>query len=171
MEDLPDISDDEMEDLEDAPDVEREQMEELFTDRATASQTMAELELEIEKLKELEAVAAKVKASRRDRKWDELNTILQDNEEMFDVHGHRRKLVIFTEYRDTMNYLAERIRNVLARDDVLVTIYGGMGREKRRQAKEAFTQNKDVLILVATDAAGEGINLQRAHLMVNYDLP
>ena len=37
--------------------------------------------------------------------------------------------------------------------------------------QEAFTQDKDVLVLVATDAAGEGINLQRAHLMVNYDLP
>ena len=46
-----------------------------------------------------------------------------------------------------------------------------MGREERRKAQEAFTQDKDVLILVATDAAGEGINLQRAHLMVNYDLP
>ena len=46
-----------------------------------------------------------------------------------------------------------------------------MPREERRKVQEAFTQDKDVLILVATDAAGEGINLQRAHLMVNYDLP
>ena len=46
-----------------------------------------------------------------------------------------------------------------------------MGREERTKAQEAFKQDKDVLILLATDAAGEGINLQRAHLMVNYDLP
>ena len=46
-----------------------------------------------------------------------------------------------------------------------------MGREDRRKAQEAFTQDPNVVILVATDAAGEGINLQRAHLMVNYDLP
>ena len=46
-----------------------------------------------------------------------------------------------------------------------------MAREERRKVQEAFTQDKDVLVLVATDAAGEGINLQRAHLMVNYDLP
>jgi len=46
-----------------------------------------------------------------------------------------------------------------------------MGREERTIAQEAFKQDKDVLILLATDAAGEGINLQRAHLMVNYDLP
>ena len=53
----------------------------------------------------------------------------------------------------------------------MVTIHGGMGREERRKAQDAFTQDKDVEILIATDAASEGINLQRAHLMVNYDLP
>src|SRR5207249_8793942 len=46
-----------------------------------------------------------------------------------------------------------------------------LGREERREVQEAFTQDKEVQILVATDAAGEGVNLQRAHLMVNYDLP
>src|SRR5256712_8488213 len=46
-----------------------------------------------------------------------------------------------------------------------------MGREERTKAQEAFKQDKDVLILLATDAAGEGVNLQRSHLMVNYDLP
>lgn len=46
-----------------------------------------------------------------------------------------------------------------------------MGREERRKAQEAFTQDIAVQVLIATDAAGEGINLQRAHLMVNYDLP
>ena len=53
----------------------------------------------------------------------------------------------------------------------MVIIHGGLGREERRKAQESFTHDKDVEILVATDAAGEGINLQRAHLMVNYDLP
>lgn len=53
----------------------------------------------------------------------------------------------------------------------VVTIHGGMGREERRKAQEAFTQDVDVQVIIATDAAGEGINLQRAHLMVNYDLP
>jgi hypothetical protein len=46
-----------------------------------------------------------------------------------------------------------------------------MHRDERRKAQEAFTQDPETLVLVATDAAGEGINLQRAHLMVNYDLP
>ena len=90
---------------------------------------------------------------------------------MFDAHGHRRKLVIFTEHRDTLNYLADRIGGLLGKPEAIVTIHGGMGREERRKAQERFTQDKTVEILVATDAAGEGINLQRAHLMVNYDLP
>jgi hypothetical protein len=52
-----------------------------------------------------------------------------------------------------------------------VTIHGGMLRDERRKAEELFKQDKGVRILIATDAAGEGINLQRAHLMINYDLP
>ena len=50
-------------------------------------------------------------------------------------------------------------------------IHGGIGREERRKAIEGFTHDKNVLVMVANDAAGEGVNLQRAHLMVNYDLP
>lgn len=168
---LPELTEDDIEDLDDAPDSEIEETEERVVDQATASQTVAELKLEIDRLKELEALAFKVRASEKDRKWDELSKLLQNNQEMFDAHGHRRKLVIFTEFRDTLNYLAGRIGNRLGHPEALVTIHGGMGRKERNKAKEAFTQDKDVLILVATDAAGEGINLQRANLMVNYDLP
>src|SRR5476649_2287679 len=50
-------------------------------------------------------------------------------------------------------------------------IHGGMGREERLKAQESFKHDPDVQVLLATDAAGEGINLQRAHLLVNYDLP
>ena len=53
----------------------------------------------------------------------------------------------------------------------MVVIHGGMGREERMKAQESFKHDPEVQVLIATDAAGEGINLQRAHLMVNYDLP
>ncbi len=53
----------------------------------------------------------------------------------------------------------------------MVIIHGGMGREDRVKAQESFKHDPEVRVLLATDAAGEGINLQRAHLMVNYDLP
>ncbi|MCK6683883.1 MAG: DUF3883 domain-containing protein [Thermoanaerobaculia bacterium] len=160
-----------MEELDDAPGSEVEAIEEAVIDRATAAQTIRELELEIDELKRLEALAKEVRRSGSDRKWDELSRLLQESSEMFDAGGHRRKLVLFTEHRDTLNYLLERIGTLLGRKEAIVTIHGGMGREERRKSEKAFTQDKEVQVLVATDAAGEGINLQRAHLMVNYDLP
>ncbi|MCL1920225.1 MAG: SNF2-related protein [Kiritimatiellaeota bacterium] len=81
------------------------------------------------------------------------------------------KLIIFTEHRDTLRYLTDKIRSLLGNDEAVVTIHGGLLRDERRKVEELFKQDKEVRILIATDAAGEGINLQRAHLMVNYDLP
>jgi Helicase conserved C-terminal domain len=89
----------------------------------------------------------------------------------FPVSSPRQKLVIFTEHRDTLNYLHRRITTLLGRDEAVVLIHGSMGREHRMKAQEAFRHDPEVQVLLATDAAGEGINLQRAHLMVNYDLP
>lgn len=169
--DIPEVDIDEYDDLDDSPSSELEQTEENVVDQASAARTIAELEAEIGILKKLEQHAAAVRKSAKDTKWEELSTLLHDDEEMFDKDGNRRKIVIFTEHRDTLNYLAERIRTFLGQPSAVVTIHGGMGREERRKTQEAFTQDKDTVILVATDAAGEGINLQRAHLMVNYDLP
>jgi hypothetical protein len=129
------------------------------------------LEIEIGILRQLETLAQAVRNSGADRKWDELSRLLQNNGEMFDARGHRRKLVIFTEHRDTLNYLDGRIKSLIGKPEAVVCIHGSMGREERKRAQEAFTQDRDVQVLIATDAAGEGINLQRAHLMVNYDLP
>jgi SNF2 family DNA or RNA helicase len=168
---LPSLTEEEIDDLDDAPDAEVEETEETVVDQATAARTIAELQAEIEILKGLEALALKVRRSGTDKKWEELSSLLQNHAEMFDAHGHRRKMVIFSEHRDTVNYLTERLRALLGAPEALVTVHGGMGREERTKAQEAFKQDKDVLILLATDAAGEGINLQRAHLMVNYDLP
>ena len=165
---LPSIDPD---DLDDAPDSEVEEIEEEVMDSATASQTIPELKAEIAILADLKKLAQKVCSSGHDRKWEELSSLLQGNAEMFDANGHRRKLIIFTEHRDTLNYLLHRIRTLLGKADAALAIHGGLGREERKKAEEAFKQDKDAFILVATDAAGEGINLQRAHLMVNYDLP
>ncbi len=168
---LPSLTEEDIDELDDAPDSEVEEAEETVVDQATAARTIAELQAEIEILKNLEALALKVRRSGTDKKWEELSSILQNQAEMFDAQGHRRKMVIFSEHRDTVNYLTERLRALLGAPEALVIVHGGMGREERTKAQEAFKQDKDVLILLATDAAGEGINLQRAHLMVNYDLP
>lgn len=82
-----------------------------------------------------------------------------------------QKLVIFTEHRDTLTYLQRQITMLLGREESVVLIHGGMGRDERLKAQESFRHDPLVQVLLATDAAGEGINLQRAHLMVNYDLP
>ena len=82
-----------------------------------------------------------------------------------------QKLVVVTEHRDTLRYLQERITTLLGRQTSVVVIHGSVGREERLAAQEAFRHDPQVQVLLATDAAGEGINLQRAHPMVNYDLP
>ncbi|SEP62730.1 SNF2 family N-terminal domain-containing protein [Ectothiorhodospira magna] len=140
-------------------------------DQATAAETVAELEAEIFSLRALEQQAMALVQSGKDRKWEELSHLLQDSPEMYTATGSRRKLIIFTEHRDTLNYLLDRIRNLLGRPESVITIHGGTNRDDRRKAQEQFRHNPDVLVLVATDAAGEGVNLQNANLMVNYDLP
>jgi hypothetical protein len=109
--------------------------------------------------------------SGQDRKWEELSGILQDNPLMRDINGVRRKLIIFTEHKDTLNYLCQRIGGVLGVQNAVVAIHGGVNRDKRREIQEVFLNDPQALVLVATDAAGEGVNLQKANLMVNYDLP
>ena len=168
---IEDLDEDDIDNIDERPDSEVEEIEEEVVDQASAAHTISELKAEIATLERLEELAAKVRSAHTDKKWEELRELLLNNQEMFDRGGARRKLIIFSEHRDTLTYVAEQIRLLLGQPEAVVTIHGGMGREDRRKAQEAFTQDKDVLVLVATDAAGEGINLQRAHLLVNYDLP
>lgn len=157
-------------DEDDMPSAELEDAEEKVVDQASAAQTIQELEAEIATLKKLERMANNVRQSGEDRKWDELSRLLQDDGNMF-RDGLHEKLIIFTEHRDTLRYLTDKIRSLLGNGEAVVNIHGGMHRDERRKVEELFKQDKEVRILIATDAAGEGINLQRAHLMVNYDLP
>jgi SNF2 family DNA or RNA helicase len=187
----PTLDEDDVEDLEEAPDSEVEAAEEQILDQATAARTITELKAEIETLKQLEALALAVRRSGTDRKWRELANLLSEifsataitgssigngadgGAEIADAANASAapKLVIFTEHRDTLSYLQQRVCTLLGRAEAVVIIHGGMGREERMNTQEAFRHDPNVKILLATDAAGEGINLQRAHLMVNYDLP
>ena len=182
-----------VEDLDDAPDAEIEATEEQVLDQATAARSIEELRIEIETLKRLESLALSIRRSCEDKKWRELAALLAEiftpatiadgiEESAAPVYSGaavppkpipspHQKLVIFTEHRDTLNYLHTRIETLLGRSQAIVMIHGGMGREARLNAQEAFRHDPEVQVLLATDAAGEGINLQRAHLMVNYDLP
>ena len=150
---------------------EQENLEEALVDDATAAQTINELGAEIGILKALEGQAKAVVASGKDRKWEELSRILQNAPEMRDASGRQRKLIIFSEHRDTLNYLHQRIAGVLGNPEAIITIHGGTHRDERRRLQALFRSDPEVRVLVATDAAGEGVNLQNANLMVNYDLP
>ena len=186
-----DLDQEDLEDLEDSPESELEEQEERVLDQATAAQTVGELRSEIDTIKGLESAANDVLQSGGDTKWRELANLLG---EIFTPQGAatriagdpaqyglkdtprpvpspQQKLVIFTEHRDTLNYLQRRITGLVGRQEAVAVIHGSMRREDRHAAQEAFRHDPHVQILLATDAAGEGINLQRAHLMVNYDLP
>jgi SNF2 family DNA or RNA helicase len=160
------------EDDEDQTAAEQEELEEALVDQATAAKTIGELESEIAILQGLEEQAAAVRASGVDRKWDELSRILRHDERMQDPQTHRlRKFIVFSEHRDTLNYLQQKIAGVLGTPEAIVTIHGGTQRDERRKAQTLFRSDPQVRVLIATDAAGEGVNLQNANLMVNYDLP
>ena len=184
---LPVLDSEDLEDLDEAPDDEVQAAEEEILDQATAARSINELRIEIETLKRLEGYALGVRRSGTDTKWLELASLL---DEIFtpkatpdvaepDAPGAipppkpspHQKLVIFTEHRDTLSYLEQRITTLLGRKDAVVIIHGGIGREDRLKVQESFRHDPEVQVLLATDAAGEGINLQRAHLMINYDLP
>lgn len=141
------------------------------TSGVTAAETEAELVAELADLDDLVELATRVYRSKDDRKWQELSRLLQDQPAMFGADGTRQKLVVFTEHKDTLDYLANNIRQLLGRADAVEVICGGMGRDARRAAENRFKNDKGVEVLLATDAAGEGINLQQSHLMISYDLP
>lgn len=142
-----------------------------ITDRATAARTLEELEKEIEALNSLVNEAKALLDSGNDTKWSQLSKTLQDEPEMRDASGNRKKIIIFTEHKDTLTYLVDHIRGLLGNPNAVVAIHGSMGRDDRRRVQNEFRNYPEVLVLVATDAAGEGVNLQNANLMINYDLP
>ena len=182
---------DDIEDLDEAPEQEFEAAEANVLDQATAARSIAELKSEIETLRGLEGLAREVRRTSGDAKWQQLAGLLgkifmeagpssaTENPTDTDgvdwipdsLTGKDRKLVLFTEHRDTLQYLHERISTLLGRPQAVSIIHGGVSRDGRLAVQEAFRHDPEVQVLLATDAAGEGINLQRAHLMVNYDLP
>ena len=187
---IPTLQLDALEDLDEVPEAEVDAAETAVLDAATAASTVAELQAEIATLETLQALAAELRQSGEDAKWQELAGLLatvfarpaaQVAEQRPRYHGSgfipppapspRQKLVVFTEHRDTLRYLQRRTATLLGNEDAVAVIHGGMGREERRAAQDVFLHDPQVRVLLATDAAGEGINLQRAHLMVNYDLP
>jgi len=149
----------------------RETQAEEVLDLATAARTVEELRIEITVLDNLLRTARQVRSLDEDKKWVELRKVFDQQVLGDDGSGSPRKIIVFTEHRDTLSYLHQKIGQYLGQGEAVLTIHGGTPRDERQRIREQFTDNPETIVLLATDAAGEGLNLQRAHLMANYDLP
>ena len=131
-------------------------------ERATAARSMVELETEIAHVQQLAELARKVDNLKSESKFENLWNALTDYPDT--------KVLIFTEHRDTMLFITERLE-ALGYTGQVAHIHGGMKYTEREEQVEFFRDPNGAQYLVATDAAGEGINLQFCWLMVNYDIP
>ncbi|MCL2824303.1 MAG: DUF3883 domain-containing protein [Polyangiaceae bacterium] len=134
-------------------------------DRTTVADEIGKLKLEVSVLSDLVAQAAKVRVQGSESKLSALKTCLE-GAKFNELTDGRGKLLIFTEHRDTQQHLKS---NLETWGYGVCEIHGGMGLRDRKQAQDEFRTTKQ--ICVATEAAGEGINLQFCRLMINYDIP
>ncbi len=157
------------EEFEEMEDAERERLEALV-DAITLAGNAEQVREEIGELRRLAQSAQAVEGSGNEAKLARLRDILQ-KEGFFDDPGQR--LLLFTEFKDTLNYLMERLR---AWGFQVGCIHGGMKAGSRDEpgtrihAEQQFREG-EIQVLVATEAAGEGINLQCCHILFNYDIP
>lgn len=149
-------------DLDDLTEAERWKFEDDLVERLTMAENMAELEAEIEELDRLVQLARHTERNVTETKFEELRDVISNH-----LSGKAERLLIFTEHKDTLDFLVGKLTNLGFH---CCTIHGGMPLEKRIEAEREFFERKPS-VLVATEAAGEGINLQFCSLMVNYDIP
>ncbi len=148
---------------------EREQLE-VFEDRvlgAMIGSDLSELEEELSRVRWLSSKAQSLYAQGNESKFEQLKDVLDRRE----YQG--QKIIIFTEHRDTGLFLNRRLGG-LGYTGQVAMIHGGMDHQERERQVEFFrtpASEGGANFLVATDAAGEGINLQFCWLMVNYDIP
>lgn len=155
-------------DFDELDDEERESLENILSDPRkfklfTTAKSLAEIRQESEQVRQLVDLAANLyNSNQEEQKYKKLRDLLQSQ----GVLDQNEKLVVFTEHKDTLNYLEERLRNSGYKVE---TIHGSKTVEERRAAQNRFA--RDAQILIATDAAGEGINLQFCRLLINWDIP
>ena len=157
------------EDLEEMEESERERLEEML-EAITLAANAEQVREEIAELKELAEKAMAVERSGSEEKLSRLKDIMQ--EEGFFDHPDQR-LLLFTEFKDTLDHLMEHLK---AWGFSVGCIHGGMkpgSRDEPRSRLYTEQQFRDgtIQVLVATEAAGEGINLQCCHILFNYDIP
>jgi superfamily II DNA or RNA helicase len=162
--DLPDP-----EDLEEMEESERERLE-MMLEAVTLAGSAEQVRQEIQELRRLAADARAVEDAGAEAKLSELKELL--HKEGFFDHPDQR-LLLFTEFKDTLDYLVARLKSWAFR---VGYIHGGMKSGSRDEpgsrlhAEQQFREG-EIQVLVATEAAGEGINLQVCNILFNYDIP
>lgn len=139
--------------------------EEAIWETLSVAENRGELEKEIKTIEELIERAKSIIRSEEEIKLRELKNSLEELAQKYPEQSDK-KILIFTESRDTLDYLERKIKEW---GYTINTIHGEMNLEERIKAEKIF--KNETQVLVATEAAGEGINLQFCHLMVNYDIP
>jgi superfamily II DNA or RNA helicase len=152
-------------DAEQEEDDQDEEQQDQLIDSTLVAETIEKLQQEVEKLDELVGLARMTLAIGKEAKLDALKSCLE-RAEFDELKDGRGKLLIFTEHKDTLTYL---IRNLKEWGYTTTQIHGGMSPQERKQRQIEF--QRDAQVCIATEAAGEGINLQFCHLMINYDMP
>lgn len=154
------------EEIEDLREAERWKEEEIW-ETLSVAENKKELQREIEIIENLIIQANKIIQNENEVKLNQLKEMMNElqNKSENNVQNNT-KILIFTESKDTLDYLAKKIRSWGYSTNI---IHGGMKLEERVRAESIFKNETQVLI--ATEAAGEGINLQFCNMMINYDLP
>jgi superfamily II DNA or RNA helicase len=150
-----------LESVEDLSEAERWREEEIW-ETLSVAENRQELERELRTLEGLIRQAQAIIQNDGEVKLRHFRQALRG----LDLQHAGAKILIFTESRDTLDYLERRIRDW---GYSVCTIHGGMRLEERIRAESVF--KNEAQLMVATEAAGEGINLQFCHLMINYDIP
>ena len=159
-----------IEDFEELEDDERDALENILSDPRkfrlfTTAKSLQEIQQETREVKKLFELAQTLyNRQQEEKKFQELQSLLKSQ----GVLDNGEKLVIFTEHKDTLLYLEERLTK--SGGYKVATIHGGKTVDERRQAQWDFAA-PHTQILIGTDAAGEGINLQFCRLLINWDIP
>ncbi|GAI58862.1 unnamed protein product, partial [marine sediment metagenome] len=162
MKETPFIDIEEVDDYEEEKRWEQEKKWEMLS----IAENREELNKEINTLSRLIDMAKEILKQKDEVKLQELKKAVDEGFKRIKEMQGNEKILIFSESRDTMEYLGERIKSW---GYSVNFIHGGMRLEDRIDAEKVFQHEKQ--IMVATEAAGEGINLQFCHLMINYDIP
>ncbi len=146
-----------LEEIEDYEEEERWKYEKKW-ETISIAENREELKREIETIEKLIGMAKEILKEEKEVKISELKKVMQSL--------GKEKILIFTESKDTLEYLVNKIKSW---GYTVNYIHGGMNLYDRIKAESVFKNQTQVM--VATEAAGEGINLQFCHLMINYDIP